>query len=301
MLHIGDRKRHQHFAGSLPMVAGLPLRRVAGVAAEIALASLLSLPAAAASQETVLHSFPGNRVDFPLAGLVMDGNGALYGTTSGASGRRCFEVVGCGTVFRLAPPGPGGSAWSETFLHRFRGGDDGTIPRSGLIIDANGALYGTTSLGGGAAACYDGCGTVFRLTPPAAGGSWTETVLYRFKGSPDGVRPEADLIMDANGALYGTTASGGRSSCYGGCGTVFRLTPPAGERRWTETVLYRFTGGADGAGPQGGLIMGPNGALYGITSSDRRGNCPDDCGTVFELTPPAVGEGSWTEAVLHRF
>ncbi len=242
-------------AGALPR---LSMKRAAGLGVAIALTSLIGLPAAAAPQETVLYSFSGGADGgHPEAGLVMDGNGALYGTTRGAGGGTD------GTVFMLAPPGPGRTGWSKTTLHRFTGGDDGGDPEANLIMDASGALYGTTEHDGGA-----NSGTVFMLTPPVSGETrWTETVLHALRGGADGAKPSAGLIMDASGALYGTTSQGGGGGCFGqpaNCGTVFMLTPPvAGETRWTETVLHSFTGGADGAYPHAGLVMDTSGALYG--------------------------------------
>ena len=127
---------------------------------------------------------------------------------------------------------------------------------AGLIADNEGALYGTTTIGGG------GAGTVFKLTPPAKGQTaWTETVLYRFTGS-DGGSPYAGLIADDSSALYGTTIFGGISNS----GVVFKLTPPAkGQTAWKETVLYNFKGGSDGSYPTAGLIADEQGALYGTT------------------------------------
>jgi uncharacterized repeat protein (TIGR03803 family) len=275
--------------------AGRPLTRAsmtrAGLVAAIALA--IGLPAKAAPHESVLFAFPGGPAGHPEAGLVIGAGGALYGTTAGNFG--CGG--GCGTVFKLTPPGSGATLWSETVLHRFRGGADGSKPEGGLIIGADGALFGTTAAGG-ASGCD--CGTVFMLTPPATGESrWTETVLYRFKGGTDGASPAAGLTGDANGVLYGTTEDGG-SGCD--CGTVFALTPPlAGERRWTETVLYRFKGGTDGAYPLAGLVIDANGALYGTTSREAGSCFGFGCGTAFMLTPPKAGETAWTESVLYRF
>ncbi len=140
-----------------------------------------------------------------------------------------------------------------------------------------------------------GCGTVFKLTPPAKGQTaWAETVLYSFKGGSDGLNPQAGLIADNTGALYGTT------SAYPG--TVFKLTPPArGQTAWTETVLYNFCSlpnCSDGAEPNFvSLIADKEGALYGTTGSGGIGNY----GTVFKLTPPAKGQTVWTETVLYSF
>ena len=129
-----------------------------------------------------------------------------------------------------------------------------------------------------------GCGTVFKLTPPAKGQTaWTETVLYSFCSQPscsDGVNPYAGLIADKEGALYGTTLAAGVAQLGG---TVFKLAPPAkGQTAWTETVLYRFSGGSDGADPFAGLIADKQGALYGTTIGGGSG-CSSGCGTVFKL------------------
>ena len=159
-------------------------------------------------------------------------------------------------------------------LYRFTGGLDGANPAAGLIADAAGNLYGTTQRGGGFNSCSD-CGTVFKVTP-----SGTETVLYRFTGLRDGKNPAVGLIADASGNLYGTTFAGGSSGC---CGTVFKLTPSG-----NLTVLWRFTGGNDGANPAAGLIADAAGNLYGTTHSGGAGtSCVQGCGTVFELTLPA--------------
>jgi uncharacterized repeat protein (TIGR03803 family) len=241
----------------------------------------------------------------PYGGLSIDSSGALYGTTY-AGGDGANSPSGHGTVYKLVPPGDGRTAWTHSVLYRFQGGGDGSGPSGDLKIDAQGALYGTTADGGRIGAKGDGYGTVFRLTPPAAGqDGWTETVLYRFQGGRDGRRPDGDLKADENGAFYGTTGSGGNSDADGvGFGTVFKLTPPAkGETGWTETVLYRFEGGADGRNPEGELVADEQGALYGVTyaggysdDGDRSGH-----GAVFRLTPPAKGQTSWTETVLYRF
>jgi len=141
------------------------------------------------------------------------------------------------------------SAQTLTTLHTFTG-TDGAIPVASLITDGSGALYGTTLSGG-----MFNSGVVFKLTPPpATGGTWLETVLYNFTGGVDGSNPNAGLLADASGALYGTTAYGGT----GGYGTVFKLTATG------ETVLHNFTGAIDGGLPGLGLID-TSGALYGTT------------------------------------
>jgi uncharacterized repeat protein (TIGR03803 family) len=236
----------------------------------------------AAAQERVLHNFAANGTDgyYPEAGLIVDAAGNLYGTTVAGG------AYNSGTVFELTPAAGGG--WTEKVLYSFSGnGTDGRAPYAGLIFDAAGNLYGTTQYGG----TY-GLGTVFELTP-AGGGSWTEKVLYSFSGNgTDGATPEAGLIFDAAGNLYGTTYQGGTY----GYGTVFELTP-AGGGGWTEQVLHSFNNnGADGSLPAAGLIFDAAGNLYGTTSY---GGTYFYYGTVFELTPAAGG--GWTEQVLHSF
>jgi uncharacterized repeat protein (TIGR03803 family) len=229
--------------------------------------------------EKILHSFNGGDGINPLASLIFDAAGNLYGTTT--LGGDYIE----GTAFELMPQG--GGVWAEKILHNFnRNGADGDNPFASLIFDAAGSLYGTTYVGGA-----DGGGTVFKLTPKAAG-VWTEKILHDFNNnSKDGFYPVASLIFDAAGNLYGTTVNGG---AHGG-GTVFELVPKSGGG-WTEKVLYSFnTNGRDGTYPNASLIFNAAGNLYSTTYA---GGAHND-GTVFELTPK-VG-GSWTEKVLHTF
>ncbi len=183
----------------------------------------------------------------------------------------------------------------ETVLYTFTGRGDGSNPFGALISDTHGALYGVTKFGGSL-----GHGAVYKLTPPTAGKmQWTESVLYSFTGGADGNGPLTGLVFDTQGALYGTTWHGGASNH----GVVFKLTPPAaGHTQWTESVLYTFTGGADGGCPYGQLIFDTQGALYGTASSYPGG---DDGvygnGSVFKLTPPASGAAPWTITVLYEF
>src|SRR4029077_1549320 len=144
---------------------------------------------------------------------------------------------GQGVVFELTPDSNGG--WTETILHEFTGGDDGGQPHSGVVFDDNGALYGTTSLGGTGAYCIFNCGTVFKLTHNSDG-TWTQTVIYNFTGFTDGGAPYTGLVIDASGNMYGTTAYGGdhatctRREFPQGCGTVFELSSTSDG--WTESV-----------------------------------------------------------------
>lgn len=245
-------------------------------------------------KETVLHVFAGGKDgSFPNAPLIADAQGALYGTTANG-GDGLSQGAGYGTIFKLTPPADGETAWTHKVLYRFKGRSDGSFPYAGLIMDEQGALYGTTETDGSSGIN----GTVFKLTPPHKDEKeWSQTVLYAFHGS-DGSAPVAGLIRDKQGALYGTTSSGGLGF---GFGIAFKLTPPAhGETAWTETVLHLFTGGSDGNNPFAGLTVGPDGALYGTTSNGGSTN-NGGYGTVFKLSPPARGETGWTETVLYNF
>ncbi len=239
--------------------------------------TLVLAPAAgAASKYKVLHRFHGaNDGSGPFAGLILDAAGNLYGTTEygGASGY--------GTVFKLTPNADG--SWTESVLYSFNGGSDAAIPCAGLILDAAGNLYGTTSTGGAS-----NHGTVFQLTPNTDG-SWSQSLLHSFNSS-DGAYPFAGLVFDAAGNLYGTTEYGGAS----GLGTVFKLRPNA-DGSWTESVLYSFIGNNDGYFPSAGLVFDAAGNLYGTTEYGGASGA----GTVFKLAPNA--DGSWTESLLHRF
>jgi len=199
---------------------------------------------------TVLYSFHGAKGEYPLAGLIIDSEGNLYGTTQngGAHGR--------GTVFEIT------NAGKEIVLHSFGAAPDGKFPLSSLVRDAAGNLYGTTTQGGS-----HGFGTVFKVDATGA-----ESVLYSFSGiNNDGRYPSAGLVLDSHGNLYGTTQEGGQK----GFGTIFKL-----DAGGTETVLYSFTGyPKDGEYPIAALIRDNHGNLYGTTEIGGRFNN----GTIFEL------------------
>ncbi len=233
-----------------------------------------------AATETVLYNFHPEIPDgtHPEAGLIFDGAGNLYGTTSEGG------AYGGGTVFELTPQAGGG--WTKQVLYDFGNGSDGTYPYASLIFDAAGNLYGTTTEGG----VYKR-GTAFELTPQSGGG-WTEKVLHSFGNLQDGATPYASLVLDADGNLYGTTSAGGTHTW----GTVFELTPQAGGS-WTEKVLHSFhRNGTDGYGPYAGLIFDAVGNLYGTT---KYGGSYRHGGTVFKLTPKAGG--GWAENMLYSF
>jgi uncharacterized repeat protein (TIGR03803 family) len=224
--------------------------------------------------EKVLHSFKGgNDGSLPLAGLIFDSAGALYGTawSDGQGGSGC-----CGMVFQLTPPSSGNGPWKENVLHRFTGG--AAAPAASLIFDSTGALYGTTAGYG-----LNDHGRVFQLTPPLGGtGAWIATTLYTFTGGSDGAQPEASLIFDNTGALYGTTYQGGSSDA----GTVFKLSPPSTQGgAWTQQVLHSFSFPivpTDGAFPHAPLLLLGD-TFYGTTFYG--GAAVNAAGTVFEITP----------------
>jgi uncharacterized repeat protein (TIGR03803 family) len=308
-------------------------RRV--ITATLALAGFVWAPAfmgassAQAQTYSVLYSFKGGATDGenPESGLFMDKSGNLYGTT--VAGPACtpspctpyagvaFKLTSSGTEtllhrFKGNPDGAGpyagvtGTAYGTTsaggtsnmgtvyklgtaenpVVHSFTGAPgDGAFPYAGLIQDANGNVYGTTSAGG-----TSNNGVVFELSS-----SGTETILYNFSGGADGGAPYGGLLRTSKGIIYGTTSAGGdlTGNCFPlGCGVVFQLS---GVNK--ETVLYTFTGTPDGANPYGNLIPDPSGNLYGTTLSGGTGTdaCSNGCGTVFEL------ESSGTEKVLYSF
>lgn len=202
----------------------------------------------------------------PQVGVFTD---AIYGTTFLGGDPTCA----CGTIFKLLPAG------TITTLHSFVG-TDGANPTAGLVEDANGNLFGTTSQGGNGSSS---AGTVFKLAPPATlGAAWTETVLHTFTGGADGAHPYAGLIFDTAGNLYGTTNGGGAFNY----GTVFKV-----DSTGNETVLYSFTGPPDGASPYAGVVQDSAGNLYGTTGEGGAFNH----GTVYKL------DSSGVETVLHSF
>jgi uncharacterized repeat protein (TIGR03803 family) len=274
---------------------------------------------ASGPQETVLYSFQGPPDGlYPVGRLASDGAGNLYGAASqGGSGPPTCENGTCGTIFELTPPARSGGVWTETILHNFMGHSfgDGNSPWGGPIWGKGGKLYGTTQYGGDGSCLLlgsaSGCGTVYELSPPATkGGAWTEQIIYSFLGGSDGHFPMGELVFDKQGNLYGSTFfGGGLGTCngfYGFCGTIFELSPPATQDGiWTEKVLYSFTGEADGALPNGGLILDGKGALYGTAQYGGNSGCTNPsgtgCGVVFKLTSPANQAGSWSQSVIYAF
>jgi len=231
---------------------------------------LAAMPLAArAGTLTVVHNFTGGSDGgSPVDGLMMNAKGTLFGTTSAGG------TAALGAVFQMSGRG------TQKVLHSFQGGADGATPNGGVIEDAKGTLFGTTTAGGAA-----GAGTVYSLR------GQTETVLYSFAGgTSDGMAPQAGLVQDASGNLYGTTTAGGAA----GNGTVFELIAPKSRKgAWAEKVLYSFGTGTDGAAPVGRVVLDTAGNLYGTTSLGGASGY----GTVFQLKPGAT----WTETILHSF
>ncbi len=215
-----------------------------------------------------LHSFKNTDGCAPYGSLVFN-SGNLYGTTSGGGKNTA------GTVFELKSVAGG---WQEILLHNFDNtSSDGYAPQAGLSFDGQGNLYGTTLYGGSNSNCNGSCGTVFELTSEA-GGTWAESVIHNFSNNGiDGWWPNASLLLDSSGNLYGTTGYGG--SGLGGYGTVFELSPSNGS--WTEKILHNFDdNNQDGLIPNASLIFDGSGNLYSTTYGGGAGY-----GTVFEIIP----------------
>ncbi len=217
---------------------------------------------------TVLHSFTGAPDGgLSLGGLVLDAQGNVYGTTieGGPTSSAC--PIGCGTVFQVSPTGV------EKLVYSFQGGTaDGDYPLSGLVIDSQGNLFGTTNQGG----AQDG-GVVFEVSADGA-----EKILHDFQAVGDGALPGSNLIRDPQGNFYGTTESGGASLL----GTVFEITAGG-----VESVLYSFSSQYDAYEPAYGVVRDPQGNLYGASRNGGAFNR----GAIFKLAPDG------TETLLHSF
>ena len=268
--------------------------------AALASAMLLILAAGQSRAQTfqVVHNFTGGSTGYyPSAGIVRDRAGNLYGTApyGGTYTSNCNydgTQTGCGLVYKLSQHGTG---WVFNVLANFTW-DNGYLPLQQITLGPDGSLYGTTEFGGQTGNChyfYPGCGTVFRLQPPATfchavSCLWTVTDLHQFLSQPDGSFPlYGSLTFDSAGNIYGTTETGGLYDL----GTVYKLSPtPNG---WTMSVLHNF-GGADGETPRGGVVFDNAGNLYGTTFQGGNGSA----GVIYELSP--VGSG-WTEHVLASF
>lgn len=229
---------------------------------------------ASSGSESVLYTFQGKNDGFgPGSPLAFDGAGNLYGTAPDGG------KYGHGVVFTLTASG---GQWHFAVIHAFSGRDDGSTGSLGpVLLNAQGALYGVTELGGSHQA-----GVAYRMDH-VSGSTWKFATVYTLKGKPDGANPYGGLI-ESGGKLYGTAYFGGAS----GNGAVFELTPQAGS--YGERIVYSFKGGNDGRLPTSTLFAGSDGRLYGTTSMGGGTSC--DCGAIFSLSP-----GTFSESVLHRF
>jgi len=220
-----------------------------------------------------LYDFNGADGAQPWGGVTVDAAGNLYGATAqGGTSTNCTS--GCGVVFKLSESA--GGVWRENVIHQFAG-TNGSDPQGALMLDATGNLYGTTQTGG-----PKGFGIVFELIKSGSG--WQSRTLHAFTdANGDGAIPNTALVM-VNGNLYGTTDSGGggQSLCGGwgaqGCGEGFELSLLGSQ--WQKTTLHNFTGGNDGAYPQG-LMVDSNGNAFGMTHAGGTFNS----GMIFELSP----------------
>jgi uncharacterized repeat protein (TIGR03803 family) len=237
-------------------------------------------PSSSGWMHSVLYSFTGGKDGGePYKGVTLDAQGNLYGTAVTGGSGSCEG--GCGVVFKLTNSGGG---WTQSVVHYFTGGDDGSGPGSGLTFDQRGNLYGMTPTGGA-----DGFGVVYELQSQA-NGSWKLHVIHTFTGGSDGSSASAGrLIVDHAGNLYGVTTVGGAN----GDGVVFELAR-AQAGAWTLLPLYAFKDQPDGALPYSGLIFDKAENLYGTTYYAGA----NDVGTVYKLTH---ANGGWTETVLYSF
>ena len=211
----------------------------------------------------------------PIARLILDPAGHLYGTTTAGGNYppKCGQSSGCGVAFKLTTKSGGG--WSEDALHRFANfPGDGWVPSGPLVMDRQKRLYGTTAAGGGSG-CEGGCGTMYKLSQ-SSDARWNETLMHTFGKGRHGASPQGGVALDNVGDVYGVTALGGAGSC--GCGVVYKAAyQHAGN--WKYSVLHTFTGN-DGALPVTLIFGEKSGKLYGTTIL---GGASDN-GVIFELT-----------------
>jgi hypothetical protein len=214
---------------------------------------------------------------FPDSPLTLGVHGVLYGTTPIGAG---------GNVFSLSPPATQGGTWTFQNLYSFTGSTDGALTLGTNLLVIDGAVYGVTTTGGASTRCTGGCGTLFRLLPPASGTTWTYQRLISFKGGPHGAAPVWVAGPDASGHGY--------VAMSGGPGAILSVTPPTGAGKpWKDAVIYSFSGKHYGNAPTN-LLIGTGGALFGIRGVYAHG-------VVFELTPPAAQGDPWSETTAYQF
>lgn len=222
------------------------------------------IPASGGWSFRVIHTFTGgiDGLGGSASPMLLDAQGNLYGvnTVGGADG--------FGNVFELTRSG---SSWNLTTIYSFQDQPDGASPYGGVIFDKDGNLYGTTYYAGA-----NDVGTVYKLS--RNNGSWTESVLYSFKGGSGGDSPISTLVTDAKGNLYGTTSDGGAAKC--GCGTIFKMARSSGGN-WTESVVYRFPGAPQAGFAYNGIVSDGKGNFYGATVHGGRGND----GAIYQFAP----------------
>jgi len=233
--------------------------------------------AQAAHEEMIDSSYKGN-----ISQLTGDKNGIIYFV---------YSALKVTAVYSLTPPPRGKTIWKPTDISQPTTGAFG-----GLSVDQEGNLYGA---GGGPI----GTGSIFELSPPAGGNTmWTQTVLATFDIGDSQV-PVGPLLRTADGTIFGITQHF-QNVCPPTCGEVFRYVPPSQQNPMGSfTILYAFSGGADGAQPSAGLVRDGSGAIYGVAQLGGMANCSgsNGCGTVFKLAPAAKGQTAWTESTIHTF
>lgn len=242
----------------------------------------------------ILHVFGSGPSDgsAPQGLLTVDQAGNVYGSTpyGGHGTGICAAIGGCGMVFRAVKHN---DAFVYTPLYVFQGSDGGQ-PFAGVTLGSNGVVYGTTLFGGGTGCGGNGCGVVFKLTPPPnlcrmVYCTWDETVIYKPSSGTDPSTFFSTVFVDNAGNVYGASFGGGSF----GNGTVYKLAP-AGDGTYTETTLYSFTGGSDGGEPTGDIAMDAAGNIYGTATYGGA----DGYGTVFKLVRSA---GQYSFQLLYTF
>ena len=229
---------------------------------------------------TVLYSFTGGADGGePYKGVTIDRDGNLYGTAVTGGSGSCEG--GCGVAYKLTKSG---GTWTQTIIHAFTGGDDGSGPGARLTVDQSGNVYGMAPTGG----AY-GLGTIYKIQKVPSG-AWTLKVIHAFTGGTDGGSGSAGRMILRNGRLYGAATTGGTY----GSGIVFEITP-RGTGRWDFRTIYSFRGQPDGSFPYGALLFDASGNIYGTTYYGGTNNI----GAVYQLAPRVNGE--WKERVLYGF
>lgn len=240
--------------------------------------SLFLVTGAWAQTENIINNFDYTNGGYTYGPVVLDSFGNVYGISPYGGNDYC------GLVYQLVNTS---GIWSENEIYSFTCGTDGGYPYyNGLTIDSKGNLYGTSYQYGA-----DQFGTVFELVNNS--GTYTFTLLYTFTGEADGGYPYAAPTLDSEGNVYGTTYEGGGGGCYGGCGTVWKLTKKSG---WKETVLHKFLdNGVDGWYPYSPLTIDKGGDLFGTTYEGGG----FQYGAVYKLTKSK--KGAWKESIIHYF